>query len=149
MSKSRFDVIMSCLRFTRKAPPAFRDKFWQVRDMIAAFNANMAAFFVSGWTICLDEPMSIWHNHWTCPEWIYCPRKPHPYGSEYHTTCCALSGIMFVIKLVEGKDRPREIGLQEFDNLSGKMVGLLLRMLAILQLASMLSCIIVSVCLRD
>jgi len=77
--------------------------------------------------ICLDESMSIWHNKWTCPGWIFCPRKPHPFGNEYHTACCALSTIMFVIELVEGRDAPPEIPKQF--NAEGKTAGLLLRML--------------------
>lgn len=88
----------------------------------------MMDVFNSGWAICLDESMSIWHNMYTCPGWIFCPRKPHPFGNEYHTACCALSGILFAMELVEGKDRPKELPKPEYDNL-GKTTGLLLRML--------------------
>jgi len=68
MSRWRFAAITSALRFTSSIPPTFRDKYWQVRDMIAAWNAHMAKIFVAAWVICLDESMSIWHNRWTCPE---------------------------------------------------------------------------------
>jgi hypothetical protein len=30
--------------------------------------------------------------------------KPPPYGNEYHSMCFGLSGIMYSIELVEGKD---------------------------------------------
>ena len=95
--------------------------------MIKAWNDHMAAIFLAGWVICLDESMSIWHNKWTCPGWIFCPRKPHPFGNEYLTACCGLSNIMVLIELVEGKDAPAQIRKQ-FEQY-GKTAGLLLRML--------------------
>ena len=38
------------------------------------------------------------------------PRKPHPFGNEYHTIADGDDGkpIMFRIKLVEGKDRQKK-----------------------------------------
>ncbi len=95
--------------------------------MIKEWNIHMANVFLAGWVICLDESMSIWHQRWTCPGWIFCPRKPHPFGNEYHTACCALSNILFSIKLVEGKDSPPQVA-REF-TANGKTGGLLLRML--------------------
>ena len=59
--------------------------------MIATFNEHMAKIFLVLWV--LGELMSIWHNRWTCPGWLFCPRKPHPFGNEYHTACCGLLGI--------------------------------------------------------
>ena len=60
------------------------------------------------------------------------PCKPHPFDNEYHTICCALTGIMFGIDLVEGKDR-----LQELPSLDphhqGNTVALLERMCQPLQ----------------
>ena len=96
--------------------------------MIREWNKNVAAVFISSWISCLDETMSIWHNRWTCPGWVFCPRKPHPFGNEYHSVCCAVTGIMWGIELVTGKDRPSELGRPMYDEL-GKTVGLLLRML--------------------
>lgn len=128
MSRRRFDLITRSLSYTDANPPTYRDKYWQVRQMLHAFNTHMASIFSSSWVICLDESMSIWHNKFTCPGWIYCPRKPHPYGNEYHTACCGKSHILFSLELVEGKDHPMQLQT-EFDNLGGKTVGLLLRML--------------------
>ena len=129
MSKNRFDCITRELRFTNINKPTFVDCIWEVRQMIAAWNANMAAVFVPSWILCLDESMSIWFSMFTCPGWVFCPRKPHPFGNEYHTVCCGLSGVMTSIELVEGKDRPQEIGAPEYEDLGGKTVGLLLRLL--------------------
>jgi hypothetical protein len=77
MSRRRFLAITSALRFTLLNLPTFRDKFWEVRDMIPAWNKHMAKIFLAAWVICLDESMSIWHNQWTCPGWVFCPRKPN------------------------------------------------------------------------
>ena len=49
-------------------------------------------------------------------------------GNEWHTICCAISGIMYWIELVEGKDRPNQMGPEEFSEKGGKTVGLMLRM---------------------
>ena len=73
--------------------------------------------------------MSIWHRRWTCPGWIFCPRRPHPFGNEWHTACCELSGILFVVELVEGKAHPHQAGPLEFEDLDRKTVGLFLRMM--------------------
>ena len=129
MSKKRFEQILSALTFTDVQKPAYVDKFWQVRQMVKQWNQNMANVFLAGWILCLDESMSIWYNRWTCPGWVFCPRKPHPFGNEWHTACCALTGILFVIELVEGKDRPADRGPPEYESEFGKTAGLLLRML--------------------
>jgi len=36
------------------------------------------------------------------------PRKPWPYGNEYHTIACGETEIIFRVDLVEGKDQPPE-----------------------------------------
>jgi Transposase IS4 len=56
---------------------------------------------------------------------IMVPRKPHPFGNEWHTMCCGLSGLLFRLDLVEGKDSPLERGTPEYQE-KGKTVGLLL-----------------------
>ena len=60
---------------------------------------------------------------------MFYPPKPHPFGNEWHTFCCELSGILFVVELVEGKANPRQSGSLEFEDLGSKTVGLLLRMM--------------------
>jgi len=125
MSKRRFDLILSHIKFTTYEPPNYLDKFWKVRQMIAEWNQNMASVFMPGWAICLDESMSPWTNRWTCPGWVFCPRKPWPFGNEYHTIACGLCSILFGIDLVEGKDRTPELLLQDL-NRYGPTVSLLL-----------------------
>ncbi len=95
--------------------------------MICTWNKHMAKIFLAAWVVCLDELMSIWHNQWTCPGWVFCPCKPHPFGNKYHTACCELSGIMFLLELAEGNDRPHQI--PEGWSKLGRTPGLLMRML--------------------
>ena len=99
--------------------------------MVKAWNGHMTSIFLASWAIYLDMSMSmsICHRRWTCPVWIFFPRKPHPFGNEWHTACYALSGIWFVVELVEGKAHPRQYGPLGFEDLGGKTVGLLFRMM--------------------
>ena len=53
--------------------------------------------------------------------------KTHPFGNERHTICCALTSILRRAQIVEGKDRPPELGMKKWEEL-GKTVGLMLRM---------------------
>ena len=128
MSRNRFEEILRNLAFTKNQPPAYVDRFWQVRDILQAWKDNMFHHFIPGWVNCLDESMSFWSNMFTCPGFMFVPRKPWPFGNEYHTICCGLSGILFDLELVEGKDAPPERPAPEFESLGGKTVGLLLRL---------------------
>ena len=40
------------------------------------------------------------------------PRKLRPFGNEYHTICCGISGVLFQLQIVEGKDHPKELPTQ-------------------------------------
>ena len=122
MSWRRFETIMKCLTFTSRKPPPYKDRFWEVREMISVWNKYMLQHFKPSWVSCLDKSMSIWYNRYTCPSWMFMPRKPHPFGNEYHTIGCGLSTIMFAIELMEGKDRPKELPSE------GGTAGLLLRL---------------------
>jgi hypothetical protein len=127
MSNRRFKAITRYLVFTDVAPPAFVDKFWEVQQLFKAWNIHMANVFLAAWIICLDELMSIWHQWWTCPGWIFCPHKPHPFGNEYHTACCALTNILFSVELVKGKDSPPQVLVEHKEK--GRTAGLLLWLL--------------------
>jgi hypothetical protein len=108
MSPRQFEDLLSHLRPCKPNPPALPGRFWEVREMMKAWKDNMAAVFIPSWIVCLDESMSIWLSRWTCPGCFFCPRKPHPFGNEYHTICCGDSGILFDLEIVEGRtDRVR------------------------------------------
>ena len=125
----RFEAILSALAFTNIASPTFIDKFWEVWQMVKVWGMNMKDNFIPGYMNCLDESMSVWTNKFTCPGFMFIPHKPWPFGNEYHTVCCCSLGIMWGIDLVEGKDCPQQLGIQQYDNL-GSTVGLLLCMLS-------------------
>ena len=77
---------------------------------------------------CLDELMSSWTQGWTCPGFMYVPRKHHTMGNKYHSIVCDVSGIIYVIELVEGKDDPNELNnTRQYDD-KDKTAGLLLRL---------------------
>ena len=132
MSKGRFESILNQLKFTSNPCPTYRDRFWEIRQMIHEWNKNMDDQFISSWCTCLDESMSKWLNQFTCPGFMVVPRKPWRCGNEYHTICCSLSGILFALEIVEGKDRPSQAPPKEYEE-KGKTVGLCLRLTKSLQ----------------
>ena len=95
MSRKRFEAILKALAITARQPPAFRDRFWEVQEMLEAWNANMTEQFTPSWVSCMDESMSTWMNKYSYPGRMFMPRKPWPFGNEYHTVCCSLSGILW------------------------------------------------------
>ena len=82
------------------------------------FTLTIMDFMFGRINVCLD-------NEYTCPGYMFVPQKPHPFGNEYHTIGCCISGVLYRVELVEGKDRPPECGAEEYSDL-GKTVGLLL-----------------------
>ena len=128
MSQKRFEAILQALTYTNRQPPTFIDKFWEVQQMLEAWGKNMQQNFTPGYVNCLDESMSVWTNKFTCPGFMFVPRKPWPFRNEYHSVCCCTSGIMWGIEMVEGKDHPQQLGQPQHDNL-GSTIGLLLQIL--------------------
>jgi hypothetical protein len=127
MSRTRFEEILEVTTYFDHPWPAFKDDFHPIRQLVKAWNENMLIIFIAAWIVCLDESMSLWTNMWTCPGFVFCPRKPWDTGNEYHTIACGLTSIIFYMEMVEGKGRSKELGQMEFEPL-GKTVGLLLRM---------------------
>ena len=111
MTKRQFNAILSSLNYTNVPFPMFKDKFHEVRQVLDAFNDRMTEIFSPTWVSCLDESM-------TCLGWIYVPRKPHPMGNEYHTICCGKTRILYQLELVEGKERPAELGPRPYEKLA-------------------------------
>jgi hypothetical protein len=101
----RFEQIMSCLTITPSVPSSL-DRFWEVRRIIYEWNKNMQEVYIPSWVSCLDESMSIWNQRWTCPGYVFCPRKPHPVGNEYHTIADGMTTILYAAEIVMGKDTP-------------------------------------------
>ena len=66
--------------------------------MINAWNWHMSDVFLAGWVSCIDESMSICTSWFTCPGFMFVPRKPRPVGNEYHTIADGMCGIVLVWK---------------------------------------------------
>ena len=128
MSYKRFTAILDNINYSSKGPPTYKDRFWEIREMIEAWNASIIKTFSPGAVNCLDESMSPWTNKYTCPGFMFIPRKPWPFGNEYHSICCCKSGIMWQVELVEGKDEPKQKPTPEFDAIGGNTTSLLLRL---------------------
>ena len=128
MSRNRFEAILKNLKLTSMPAPTIKHPIHPVNDLILdAFIKHTAACFSPDWVACLEKLMSVWTNQWTCPGWMFVPRKPHPMGNVYHSICCGLSGIMFAIELVQGKDRRSQFPNDKYSE-HGKTAGLLMRL---------------------
>ena len=101
---------MSAIKYTKENPPAFVDCFWEVRELIDAWNESMSKNFSPSWINTIDESISKWINEFTCPGFMYVPRKPWPFGNGYHDAGCADSDIIWQVDLREGKDRLVQLG---------------------------------------
>ena len=64
--------------------------------MLQMWNENMGSNFLPSWINCIDELMSKWINEYTCPGFMYIPRKPWKFGNKYHDAGCADSNIIWV-----------------------------------------------------
>ena len=113
MLRRQFENVLKHLKFTHIPPPLFKHPFHEV-NLIRAFYGHTQLSFSPGWVSCLDVSIPVWTNQYACPGRMFVPRKPHSMGNEYHSVYCGLSGIMYSIQLVEGKDCPKEIPPPKF-----------------------------------
>ena len=105
-SRNCFEEILGALSYMDKSAPELLGKFWEVRDLISAWNANMEVEFLPSWINAIDESMSKWLNEYTCLGFMYVPRKPWKFGNEWYDAGCCSSDVIWSINLQEGKDRP-------------------------------------------
>ena len=113
ISFNRYLEITAVLRFTDVRTPTveldgYEDCFHEARKLINRFNDYYAHSYIPTWLNCLDESMSSWLNKFF-PGFMCVPRKPHPFCNEYHSIADGDDDrlIMWRVKLVEGKDKPR------------------------------------------
>lgn len=59
MSANRFNQILDSLQYTNCEKPTFKDRFWEVRQLIGEWNRHIQDVFKSSFVACLDESMSI------------------------------------------------------------------------------------------
>ena len=128
MSRNRFDGIMQHLRLVDGDGGTDRDRFWQVRPLIAAFNEACVEAYHPSWLLCLDESMVAWGNA-RAPGWVAIDRKPVPKGNEYHTVADSATGVMTFMEVVEGGSRPKTgpYAVPEFSPEMSKTAALVLR----------------------
>jgi hypothetical protein len=107
MSKRRFLEIVYAIQYM-EAPILFVDRLHKVRQMIYKINKHYEQEYTPSWLNCVDESMNSWLNKF-CPGFMTLPRKPHPFGNEYHLIADGNDGrfIMWRIKVIEGKDCPK------------------------------------------
>ena len=125
MSRKWFEAILKALAITARQPPAFRDRFWEVREMLEAWNANMTEQFTPSWVSCLDESMSTWTNKYSYPGWMFVPENRGHLAmsiTQCVAHCLAFSGRWNSL-------RGRIHHQKSSPNTTGKTVGLLLHVL--------------------
>ena len=83
-SGRRFQNIGTAIFYTNIESPAFLDWFHDVRQMIEAFNEHYDGEYVPSWLNCLDESIISFLDKF-CPGFMCVPRKPRPFGNEYHS----------------------------------------------------------------
>ncbi len=95
------------MKFTDEEAPDFDDKFHKVTKMLLLFNLHCKQNYIPFWLSCLDKSMNLWLDKY-CPGFMHVPRKPHPFGNEFHIICNGDQGrsILWHAELVEGKDHP-------------------------------------------
>ena len=84
----------------------------------------MDHYFTPGWITCLEDSMSFGFNNYNCTWFMFVPRKPSPFGNEYHNICCGFLDMLSGIELVEGKYHPNELGNPEYNKNGGTTCGL-------------------------
>ena len=114
------------MSYTNISITEFNDTFFQQRQMQEGWNKNMAAHFESSWISVTYESIQEWINHYTFPGSMFVPRKPHPFGNEYHTIACDKSKVIHNVDIVEGNNRPRVMSKREFEE-KGLTAGLMVR----------------------
>ena len=105
----KFDQILTWIKYTDEDPPHYVDRFFHVWKLVEAWNSKISTNFIPGWIYCREKLMMIWTNK-VGPDWVVLPSKPHPFGGKCNTIFCAMSVVVFFVKILEGKDQQKEIG---------------------------------------
>jgi hypothetical protein len=105
---------MAAICYTdKKLSLFFSSCFHEEHQMIDAFNNYYAAKFTQSWLNCIEESMGLQGNKFT-PGFMCVPQKPNPKENEYHSIADAnrdgIKPIIWQMKLIEGKDKPKADG---------------------------------------
>ena len=58
MSHTRFELILQHIKYTEINPPTYKDRFWEVREMLEEWNKSMATNFVPSLTENVPKTLS-------------------------------------------------------------------------------------------
>ena len=117
ISFNYFKKVNAAFRLHISDPSAPPDRFSEVRGMWAAINKHWREFGIQpGWLCCNDESMASFLSRW-CPGFTKVTRKPRPFGNLLHCGADALTKILYILELQEGKDRPTHLPADEFHHL--------------------------------
>lgn len=110
MSRSRFDFLFRCVRFSyqpeeRGTMTSEQYRWSLVDDFVNRFNEHRASNVLPSERICVDESISRWYgqggdwiNH-GLPMYVAIDRKPEN-GCEIQNSACGRSGVMLRLRLV-------------------------------------------------
>ena len=115
MAGHRSEKISVALSFTDIPLPYFKEKMFEVFQMIFAWNQHMNDSFIPLWVSCLDDSIYILNKNFNCLGWTFVPGMSYPKLNEYCTICFRESIIVESWGLVEGKHIPKELGIPEFE----------------------------------
>ena len=121
MSGKRFFRINSVLSFSLPSDSASAtvNRFREQTPMEDAWNTNMEQKYSPAELNVLDESVMFWLTRATCPGWMFLPRKPWPFGGEWHTISDKPNCIIHRVEYSQGRDRP--VGVtKEFEREAGK-----------------------------
>lgn len=77
--------------------------FASVRGMVMTFNDAWVAAWAPGLHLTVDESMVLWTGHGNVHH-TFIRRKPTPLGIGEKTMCCAASGVLLQVEIMESKE---------------------------------------------
>lgn len=106
MPRRRFELITKHLTLGDNGDPT--DKLRYYREWLNAVRDQFLSAINAGREIVLDETMIVNKNIEKAVALTYISRKPQPWGHEFWTVVCAISGVLLWYELNEGKEVTRK-----------------------------------------
>ena len=107
MSCKQINYILSDLSFTNIEVP-YEYGFFHMRQLKEVWNHNMDQNNLPSWINVLYYSIMECFNKWY-PGFMCVVCKPHSFGDEQNTICCALNSIIWRAHIVEGKYRKNQL----------------------------------------
>jgi len=116
MAEKRFDAIMTAFALPKyqknhdgwgghMGKKMKHDKMAGCRKFLDLLQDRWSEAITPGGWLVIDESMVAWLGVLIkMPGWKVIKRKPHPFGLEFKTVCCCVTGIMINFEAQEGKD---------------------------------------------